>query len=514
MLKKVSIFFAFMINICASNMHIDTNISVATDINASIDKDAMLNRARELSVSKRVPQAIEITKELLSRYPDSDELTRFHAKLLFWDGNVDAALEYIDKSSDHNSTLYHQIHTSSSINHLKSIKNPMSRVQYIDSLAPMIQTSYDVLWIKHQSYIEQKRFANALEVAKMLVKSYPQSQEAAQAVARLLFWNSRFKESLAYYQKISKLFDKRYIQEIRQLRNIISAQSHKYAKKIAKRVEQNPDQIKFMQINQLLSTGRKIEAIALFDKQSQSTKSYIQKNYKSQYCTLTTQHMVGIGYGKASFFDDRYEDYSRYIEMTIPMTSYTIYTKLENTHRYNMSDTKLSAEIYPQLPKPYWGYLQLSITPDADFYSQYSIGWHQYYDFDRWELGLAYDFSSYKNKNTHMITTEYSYLLANHISFSQTLYYLPDGHNWALDTELKYKDSCHRELSIAYTQSKENEKVAAGVSTIESKHLKLSSEYPISTDIYLGASIDYKYSIDNQKSYTKKGLHLFLKHYW
>ncbi len=474
--------------------------------------NTLLYDARNLSINDKLQDALKISKYLLSKEPNNQEVIKFHAKLLFWDSKPEQAYGYIQRTKDNNSTLYKQIYITKSIKKLKSIKKSKDKIVYIKSLDSFAKSDYDVMWIEQQSFAESSDIPKALSVATELKQKYPQSREANETVARLQFWNSKFQQSLDSYRELQQIYGEgSYSKEIEQLERILNGKNMATSS-----IKIKPYANIISKIDKLYHDGKKEQASLLYEAQSRDIKEYIKSTYRLLYDALTMRHMVGLGVTKSVYSIDRQRDESFYLEGVFPISQYTLYAKLEQTQRYGKEDTRLLGELYPKLPKPFWGYISFSITPEADFYSSYSLGWHQYYDIDKWEFGLGYEYSNYTTDSISILSGEYSYTIDTDLHIGQVIYYVPTNSSWAVINRIKYAKSNHTSWSVEYAISHSNEKIenSSIFSGTDSDKLKVSTETAISDTIHMGLDLSFEYFEGKNIKYNQQSIGIFIRNYW
>ncbi len=321
------------------------------------EKISEINR---LSVTQRVPEALAMTEALLEKYPEERKLHLLYAKLLFWSNRPSDAKNAIEAYRTDDEVLYRKIYTAWAIKMLQEKKKASEKLEFIQQLENFARESYDVLWTEIQSLIEEKDLEQALKLSEKLAVRYPESREAQERFAVLLFWNGKYGKSLAAYQDLSRKYGADYHEQIAQLETILRAGSEETKKEITKQRRKKRKSVYRKKADRQAAVPPK-------RKKEPVEPAEMDKKHLAEY-------MTGIGFQKADYSDDRYRDRTKYIEMTLPVGDYTLYLKVQDTDRYNMNDKKIQGEFYPKLPDPQWGYLSFSYTPDTDFFSHYSIG--------------------------------------------------------------------------------------------------------------------------------------------
>jgi len=453
-----------------------------------------------LAMNKESSEALKMTEELLQRCPGSTRLHILHAKLLFWDHHFIKAKNEIEPYKTEERELYQKIYTAWALKRLKEIEGSKEKILFIETLEPFAKESYDVLWIEVQSYVAIKDFKRALQYAANLAEKYPESREAQERFATLLFWNGKYSESLSEYRQLNMLYAGAYGQEVSKLQTIVMAKEPS-SDTTQKRVKKQQNVPPVMPVKATKPSAAKEKIVV--------EPEMMDKKHLAE-------HMAGIGFQRASYSDDRYRDRTNYIEMTLPIQEYTLYLKIQDTDRYNLNDKKILGEFYPKLPDPQWGYLSFSYTPDTDFFSQYSLGWHHFYGWKNWQFGVGYEWSRYNDEDISLLSAEYSYYFTEFLFVQQVVYYVPDNHSWALKNELKYHTPEHLEWYIDYIVSHSNEEISETniMMGTDIDHLKFGGEYPVTKHYSIGGNAGREWLKDERNSYSRDYFEFFIRLYW
>lgn len=437
-----------------------------------------IQRINKLAFAKKYDEALTLNRKYLVQYPDSTKLHLLYAKLLFWHGKIFKAKQEIENYKHLDQKLYRNIYITWALRTLSGIKNPHKKLLFIQKLDAFAKESYDVSWIKMQSLIETKHLKKALQTAKLIVSHYPKSLEAKERSATLLFWNKKYRQSLYAYQQIS--LNNHYSVQIKKLQNILSTKKKK-------------------------STSYTV-----------TTPKLVKKEVILPAPKIDSKKMLGVGKQVVHYSDSRYIDSTSYFESTVPIDAYTLYFKILNTNRYGLNDKKIEGEFYPLLPSPQWGYLSFSYTPNADFFNDYSLGWHHFYGWKEWEFSLGYDWKKYKIESINLLSAGYSYYFNGLQSLQQVAYFVPDNNSWAFRSMLKYKTSKHTEYYVEYIVAHSNEKIQRRdfILGTDTKHLQMGGEYPISSHFTIGGNIGKEWIKDQRDSYIRKYFEYFIRYYW
>jgi len=447
------------------------------------------------SQTEKIPKAIALTENILKKYPDNKELNLLYAKLLFWNDQPDDAKKVIEKYREEDKTLYKKIYLAWAVKVLKEKKTSHEKLNFIKKIKKFARESYDVLWIEIQSSIEEKNIEQALTLSQKLATLYPDSREAQERFAVLLFWNGKYEESLTEYQKLGRNYHADYKKQITQLEEIL----HEKSKEIKREERAKTDKKKKEKLN--TATSKK--------KKEPVEPAEMDKKHLAKY-------MTGMGYQKADYSDNRYRDRTKYFEMTLPVNEYTLYLKVQDTDRYNLNDKKIVGEFYPKLPDPQWGYLSFSYTPDTDFFSHYSIGWHHFYGWQNWQFGAGCEWSRYSTEDITLLSAEYSYYFTEFLFGRQVFYYVPDNHSWACLNQLKYQTPQHFEWYVDYIISQSNEEISETnlLKGTDIDHIKFGGEYPLDEHFTIGGNLGKEWLSDKYHSYTRTYFEFFVRVYW
>jgi len=480
-------------------------------LQASVETSYAIEQINKLVLQKRVKEALALAEDMYSQNSKDSKLAQTYAKLLFWDNQVDKAYSIINASGDRESKLYKQISVAKNIKDIKSTDSADKKIEKIEKLDSFAKSDYDVLWNKMKAYIAKKEFNKALSVAQELERLYPKSIEAKESVARLYFWTKQYRESLAKYNSLEKLGKKSYKKEIVKLENALEPKKVKKVKYAKKRVVKKRKVVKRRVKKSHIVKKKPKKIFVTNDDLQYEVMSSAKEQTKKEY-------MVGIGYDYFRFSDKRYTDNTKYIEATLPIGGFTLYNRIDDTHRYGLHDIQYSAELYPTMPKPWWGYLSLSFTPSADFYSKYSIGWHQYYDIGSWEFGLGYNYAKYSAIHTNTLIALYTYYFNDNLYFTQTGFYVTSNKSWAISNRLDYKVAPHHKYYISYVRSDSYESddqisiILRDDVTVDK--FQAGCEVPINENYYIGGNVGYEKFDVPTKNYNRKELNIFVRYYW
>jgi YaiO family outer membrane protein len=455
---------------------INTSLFFISTLILADNKIYSIDEINKIAIDNNIDKALIILNNKLMQENNRSDLHILKAKLFYWKGSLNKAKKEIMPYRKYNRTLYRKIYIAWAYKKLKNIKNINKKIYFINKLENFAKYSYDILWIYIDAQIKKGKLKKALYLTKKLLKRYPQSQEVQERLAQLLFWNKYYSSSLKCYKKLSKRYKKNYYKEIVQLKKAISN-----------------------------------------NKKQKIIKLVTLKNNKEKIIESSNrEYMIGISIKRKYFSDKRYKDLTRLFETTFYLKEYAIYLSLQDTKRYNSSDLKIYTEIYPKLPKPQWGYISLSYSPNSNFFAKYSLGLHYYYDFKKIEIGMGVELSKYKDNYSTLLSTEYSYYLSNNLLWQQKLYFAPKSRSYAIINKIKYEKSKHKYIYISYSKSNTNENIENSIKFTSTKksQIKVGFEYKLKSNYALLSEISKSEYQNKNIKYSNKCINFSFRYYW
>ncbi len=431
----------------------------------------------------KISQAYKLSKELYKDCPDSEH-RRLYVKLAFWNKRVDFAYKNIDAYKP-NEKIYKQIYGAKIIQDLKRGKDP--------KIPKFLENDYDILALRINREIQKKNFYKAHRLSQRLYALY-HTKEALEDEANILFWTKHYHQSLKLFKRLG---DKEKVAQIRQIL-------------LQERVSKA-----HTEITKAWRVSQKDQARLIFEHLDPKAKALYKQEYPQSACDVESTRMVGIGFEHRIHSDHAYRDHSNYFEFNLPIKQYTVYGKVQETSRYNKKDSQIYLEVYPPaFGDGYWGYFDLSFTPNADFYSNYSIGGTLYRDVANEEFGFGYEFSHYPKQNSHLIHIEDTHSFSDEWSLHGIAYYEFISNSYAFGIDLDYKKACHKEIKFSYLYSSSNEKLDDN-SILQEKghHFQIDFEYPIVHNITFGGFIFLEKGIGKNRD-NQRGVNLFVRKYW
>lgn len=429
-----------------------------------------------------IPRAYQLAKEAYNACQD-DEHGALYAKLAWWSHHPYEAYALL-KSVPKGSKLYQNIYAAKILEDLRRGKAP--------KIPSFLRNHYDILTLRYQRAMEAGRYALAHHLATRLYRSYP-NKETRSFQALSLMAMKRYKESLRIYRELGDT------KKIQILTKLLMEQ------KLRKRNDE---------ITLAWRKSDRPKARKLFENLSKKEQELFRKKYPINACRVESMHMVGIGAEWIHHDDHRYRDRTFYVEGTFPVDRYTIYAKAKHTERYGDEDQEFSLEIYPPGSEGTWGYLSLSVSSGGGFYSDYSFGAYIYHEFGKYQLGVGYQYSHYKNTIAHLLQLDVTRYLSDFMTLRGVAYYEIVSGSYAFEAEWRYHTPCHVEWRFNYIYSHSKERLSDTLISEGRSHKAIFGfEYPVARSVTVGGELSWERHLAPTR-YTSYGVNLFIRKYW
>ncbi len=523
----------------------------------------MIKNINALVADKQIDKAALVAKEGYEHYPDNTVIMRRYATLLFWQGHPKEADSVFQQllAVDPDTVQLQAYRQNQILLHVQKMQTllaaaPKKAAAYAQTLEKSIRESYDLHLLYIQALIRSGELAQAEREAQLFYNDFPESSEAQQMLADLLFWQGRFVESLEHYHALYAKTPSPALKE--KISEVESAQQDAFAKlniveqikhyKVCFEEQQKPrDGLKLAQLYlktgavepaldvleslamkyprdleitrlymvSLLNTYHKSDANHLLYRIDEEERTLLQEKYPFVYCrTLVNKLEIG-GYA-FTYSDQRYSDNTFYIQYETPVQEYILVALLQETWRYGLRDTDIQADLYRAFEDQWWGYLTFSFSPEANFMPNFGGGGHLYKDIGPFELGFGYEYSHYSNSDVHMFVPEYSYYFWSGFTWNQKLYYVPASKSYAIFSLLGYESSCHYKLQVDYTWANSNERIerVEVFQNSKSNELRIAGEYRLMPEWAVGGSLSWGSYVTDVDQYSKDGLQLYIRRAW
>jgi YaiO family outer membrane protein len=304
-------------------------------------------------------------------------------------------------------------------------------------------------------YIKSKEFEKAENVLKNMLTQYPDNPELLEILARVLYWQRKYDESIEVYERLLDV-------------------------KPSKRIEKEMEKVILSRENLLYRVRRNSLMI------------------KSEFYDYTK----GI---------ENEEKYT--VQISQRLFERTFVLSYSNIDRFGMTDNQLGLDIYSKLGRKRWGYLSFTLSQDHDFLAKWSIGGAIYQGYGNFDFSLGYSHMEFKDSSVDRFNPAVFYYMPRGITLSETVFINPKKDTLTFLTKIHYKPNYKFNgfYSFAIGQSAVEVGATEDIEKIDQYSHKVGIEYRPMVSFSIGG--EYYFS-HRSGSYDKKGFAVLIRLWW
>jgi YaiO family outer membrane protein len=203
------------------------------------------------------------------------------------------------------------------------------------------------------------------------------------------------------------------------------------------------------------------------------------------------------------------------IELSQKIKKITIITGYSNIHRFGSKDHQIGVDIYSTLGggTKRWGYVALSISPDADFLPRWTIGSAIYQGYRNFEFSIGYTHMRFKTSTVDIFIPGVIVYFPYGVFLNERFYFIPKNSTSTLVSILNYNPN-HKIrgfYSFAFGKSAEDISTLQDVEKFTTYSHRLGIEYRINTPLSIGAELYYRH---RKALYDTSGISIFSRYWW
>ena len=184
-------------------------------------------------------------------------------------------------------------------------------------------------------------------------------------------------------------------------------------------------------------------------------------------------------------------------------------------HRFGLSDTQAGLELHRHLGKDSsrYGYLALTVSPDASFLPRYTVGGEVTQGVKGLDLSLGLFRLDFQNSAAHILVPGVVWYLPRGFALGERLYMVLDTGGFTGLTTLYWQPDNRFKASYSLGIGTATEKISAAEDTrkISTQTNRLTAEYRMLESI----SIGFEASSEHRKTlYDRTGIMLFGRYWW
>lgn len=420
--------------------------------------DTGIERVKKAIRSNDFIQAELILRQMLKRYPDNQELLSMLARVLFWQKKYDESIEVFKRALQ--------------IRYDESLKEELEKVE----TAKILNES--TLMLK-KGDIEQakERFTEIFETKKEEYESgynlgmiYIREREYKKAVEMFNYLLSKFPNDIG--------FKALYIESLILNRELKTAK------------------------NELFSLPEK-------------EKNYLSIERPDLFYRVKKNYFKISGSWYDSLEEGRSSEQETYLEISQRINNFTFVINTLYATRYGLHDKQITFDVYSSQGEKSkrWGFLSLSISPNAKFLPKISFGGEIYQAFGNSEISLGYRHMSFKDTSVDILIPGIIIYLPYNLSLNERLYLVPKNGAYAILSTIHYEPNhkIRAFYSIAIGKAVDRIGVLQDIQKISTITNRLGLEWRISPDFSVGSEFSHEFRED---TYTKYGLTIFSRIWW
>lgn len=422
--------------------------------------------------------------------------------------------------------------------------------------------SYDIGINMVKKAIGNKNFREAELILKEMLKKYPDNYELLSILGRVLFWRKKYDESIEIFNKTLQLrYDESLEKELEKVKTakilnestqLLKSGKVKQAKErfaelfetkreqyesgynlgmiyIKEReYEKAVDMFKYLRATFPDDRGFKalhIESLILNRELKKAKKELFslpeeEKNYlwrerPDLFYRIKKNYLKVSGSWYDFLEESRKSEQETYLEISQRINNFTFVLNTLYVTRYGLHDKQIALDVYSNLGEKSkrWGFVSLSISPDAEFLPRTSFGGEIYQAYGNSEISMGYRHMSFKDTSVDILVPGIIIYLPYNLSLNEKLYLIPKNGGLSVLSTLHYEPN-HRIrafYSISVGKTLDRIGVLQDTQKISTIVNRLGFEWRISPDFSIGSELTHEF---RKNLYTKKGVTIFSRMWW
>lgn len=422
--------------------------------------------------------------------------------------------------------------------------------------------SYDTGIDMVKKAISSNNFPQAELILRNMLKKYPYNHELLSILARVLFWQKRYDESIEVFNRALQLKpDESLKEELEKVRiaKILNESSHLLEKGNIKEAKERFAEL-FETKKEEYESGYNIGMIYIKEREYEKAMEmfkYLQSKFpddigfkalyieslilnrdlkraKNELFSLTEEERNYLSIKRPDLFyrvkknylkvsgswydfveEGRSSEHETSLEISQRINNFTFVLNSLYATRYGLHDKQITIDVYSNIGEKSkrWGFLSLSISPDAEFLPKTSFGGEIYQAYENSEVFLGYRHMSFKDTSVDILMPGIIIYLPYNLSLNERLYLVPKNGGYSLLSTLHYEPNhkIRAFYSIAIGKAVDRISVLQDIQKISTITNRVGLELRISPDLSIGSEFYHEF---RENMYTKYGLTIFSRIWW
>jgi YaiO family outer membrane protein len=421
--------------------------------------------------------------------------------------------------------------------------------------------NYDHGLMKVRSYTDIKDFQKAEDLLREMLSFYPENSELLNMLARILYWQKKYDESIAVYQRLlavkpsaevqqemnkvfagKGLYDARELQDSgnfkaaeEKLRYLYDLGQAKYEAGyrlgmlyIKQREYKEALQI-FSELKTLYPDDKGFEELYL---ESLILAGEIKKANKELYALTDERrselyskrddlfYRVRRNYlmisGSAVDYTQGIEDEKQYtVRLSQRIAEQTLVFSYSNIDRFGKTDNEVGLDIYSKLGEKTrrWGYISLTTAPEADFLARWTAGGYVYQGYKYIDFSLGYVHMAFRDAPVDRVVPGIIAYLPYGFSVNEQYFISLNNGTTALLSKLHFEPNHKFNGFYSYSFGESSEKISTFKDTEKISTYSHAAGVEYRFREYLSIGAEYRFN-SRENSYKQKGITLSAKYWW
>ncbi|UCH80746.1 MAG: YaiO family outer membrane beta-barrel protein [Nitrospiraceae bacterium] len=317
------------------------------------------------------------------------------------------------------------------------------------------QINYDLGLKEVLEYRNTGEYQKAEDLLRKMSNQYPDNTELLGLLGQTLFWNKKYDESIDTYKELINIDP--------------SEETEKEMSKVIKARDE-------------ISFGLK--------------KNHLQAS------TSYFDYTKGL---------DSERVYS--ISLSEKIAGKTFVAGYSNVDRFGKNDNQIMLDTYSGLGNRRWGYISLTVSPDAEFLADVTAGFALYQGYKNLDFSLGYTFLNFSSSSVHLLKPGVIAYLSHGLTLNETLFINPDKGTAALISRLEYRSSNRFNAYYSFSTGKSSEEIGAFQDTLEVSTYSHGAGAEYRFRDFFSAGAAYRFT-HREMLYDKQGITLFVTYWW
>lgn len=421
--------------------------------------------------------------------------------------------------------------------------------------------NYDDALQQVREYIKAKDLPEAEALLQKMLLQHPDNPELLEMLARLLFWEKKYDESITAYERLLEVKPSQKAEEemgkvmsAKELQTAIELQDSGNLGEAEKRLRALYDsgrerytagyrlgnlyirQREYDKASKIFS-----ELKAAYPEDSGFEELYLESLILAGNITRAKEELASLpdenrnklydrrddlfyrmrrNYlmirGMAGNYDMGIEDERQYeVRLRQRIAEKTFVLSFATIERFGETDSQAGVEIYSKLGEKTkrWGYLFLTASPGSDFLARWTAGATVYQGYRNMDLSIGYAHMEFSDTSVDRLMPGIIFYLPHGFSLNETLYVNLRRGTTSLLSKVHYEPNHKFNAYYSYSFGRSAEEISSpeDIEEISTHSHGLGLEYRFTEQYSIGTDLRFS---DRENSYSQQDIAVYAKYWW